>query len=686
MRNLAVAVLGACLLAAAPGLPVAAPAAPGASGPAVPADGPPPAAGGRFAFVLNGNPAGYAAAHPTGPGRWHLTFDYQERGRGPLLETDLTLDEAGLPLHLETTGYDYWRRPAGERFDLAGGRASWQNVAEHGSREVRGPAYYFSVNAPPPELWILARALLRAPAGQLPLLPSGEARIEKAGAVTGGAGGKTRTAELYAISGLGFTPAYVWLDARQEMVAVLNGWERTVALGWEDAVPELVKAQDEAEVALRRTLATRLVRRPAGRLAFTGVKLFDAAARRVLPGMTVVVAGERIESVGRDADVSVPPGAEVVEGRGRTLLPGLWDMHVHLDPLDGLQDLAAGVTMVRDMGNDIDELIPRSRHFESGEEIGPRVLMAGFMDGRGPYSGPTKVLVSTEEEARAAVDRYAELGYVQTKIYSSIDPKLVPAIIERSRRHHLRVSGHIPYGLNAEQAVRLGFNEVQHANYLFLNFMDGVDTRTPARITAVAEHAAELDLGSERVRNFLRLLKDSNVAVDPTLNIFEALFTDRPGTISHRFAAVGDRLPPQFRRTLYAGGLVPPPGMDERYRDAFRCLLAMVRAVHDEGITIEAGTDATNGFSLHRELELYVEAGIPAPEVLYIATLSAARVMGRDRELGSVAPGKLADLILVDGDPAARISDIRRVALTVSRGRIYDPARLYQAIGVKPAV
>src|SRR5262249_37500200 len=154
-------------------------------------------------------------------------------------------------------------------------------------------------------------------------------------------------------------------------------------------------------------------------------------------------------------------------------------------------------------------------------------------------------------------------------------------------------------------------------NFLFLNFLPVPDTRTPARFTEVAQHAAELDLSSEKVRAFLGLLKERNVAVDPTVNVFEGMFLGRPGVMGPGHAAVADRLPPQVRRNASAGGGLPvPPGMDGRYRDSERALLAMVKALYDNGITIEAGTDALCGFSLHHELELYAEAGIPAPKVL----------------------------------------------------------------------
>ncbi|TMQ70020.1 MAG: hypothetical protein E6K80_09820 [Candidatus Eisenbacteria bacterium] len=316
------------------------------------------------------------------------------------------------------------------------------------------------------------------------------------------------------------------------------------------------------------------------------------------------------------------------------------------------------------------------------------MILAGLVDGPGPYAGPTKALVSTPEEACAAVARYAAHGYVQLKIYSSVKPELVPVLVAEAHRRGMRVSGHVPAFMTAEQAVRDGYDEIQHANFLFLNFwLDSVpDTRSTARFTAVGERAALLDLDSPRVRDFIALLHDRHIAIDPTLGVFEALFTARKGEVSPVDSAVADRLPPQIRRGLLSGGLPIPPGMDQRYRDSFAQMLRMVKRLYDAGITIEAGTDGDPGFGLHRELELYSAAGIPNAEVLRLATWGAAHVMGQDRERGAITPGRQADLVLVDGDPVTRIHDIRRTEWVVKDGWVYRAADLARSVGVTPVV
>jgi len=640
----------------------------------------------HYGFLFSGNRAGSAASRVEADGTQVHTFEFNDRGRGPNTTSRYRLDAAGLPTFVETTGNDYLKSPVEERFERKGSRVSWKSTAEKGEREVREPAFFLSLNGPPQESALLAKALLAAPGHRLPLLPTGEARIEELATEEVKNGGATKKVHLYSLSGLGFAPGYVWLDENRDLFASVGGWAAVFREGWVDVVPRLTSIQSAAEKARYKDLAARLTHHPqGGGLAIRYARLFDPATLAVQQGMTVIVSGDRIQAVGKDGEVSVPPGVEVIDAGGKTLLPGLWDMHVHLSESDGLFNLAAGVTSVRDLANDVDELQDMRRRWETGEGIGPRVLMAGFIDGPGPYAGPTKVLVSTEKEALDWVERYAKLGYVQIKLYSSLDPKLVPPIVKRAHELGLRVSGHIPNGMNAEQAVRAGFDEIQHVNFLMLNFLDPkIDTRTPSRFVEVAKHGAELDLGSDRVKSFIALLKERGIVSDPTLATFEGMFKGQPGEVDPGFAAVADRLPPQVQRSLYGGGLNPPADQAQRYRDSYRAMQNMVKALYDAGVTIVAGTDGLAGFTLDRELELYVDSGIPAPEALRIATLGAARVMKRDQELGSIAPGRLADMILVDGDPLNRISDIRRVVLTVKNGLTYDSNAIWQTLGVKP--
>ena len=653
---------------------------------------PAPSAGAerRHSVLMMGNRAGEQVARQVGEREWLVTFSFNDRGRGPSTTTRVVLGP-GAPTRverMETRGHDYLKAPVDERFVREGGRASWRNMAESGERTLTEDAFYISMDGPPEELGLLARALLEAEDGKLALLPGGQAVIETAGTLTvRDAQGRTRKVTQYAISGLGFSPLRVWLDEERRFFASVSSWMSVIEAGFEPAVDALVDAQEQATAALQRSWAETLTERPQGALVFRDVRVFDSVSMTMRPGMTVVVEGERITAVGPSREIAMPSQpATVIDGAGKTLLPGLWDMHVHVGDDDGLLNIAAGVTSVRDLANDTDTVLAYQRDQEAGHIIFPRLVLAGFMDGPGPYAGPSRVLVDTEAEARAAIDRYAELGFEQIKIYSSLKPELVPPIVAHAHARGLRVSGHVPAFMRASQLVAAGVDELQHINFLVLEFLfDQVkDTRTPVRFTAVAEHAAGLDLDGPEVQAFIALLAERDVVVDPTISIFEGMFLSRPGQMSPVYAAVADRLPMQVQRGLLRGGLPVTTETAPRYQQSFEALLRYIGLLHRGGVRLVAGTDGLGGFTLHRELENYVRAGIPAPEVLRMATLGAAEVAGRDRELGVIAPGKLADLVLVEGDPAARIGDIRNVELTVQGGRVYHADALHRVLGIAP--
>ena len=342
---------------------------------------------------------------------------------------------------------------------------------------------------------------------------------------------------------------------------------------------------------------------------------------------------------------------------------------------------------VRDMGNDIEELKHLQTQWDSGAAIGPRVWKAGFIDGHGPFQAPTGLYADTVEEAQADVNRYADLGYVQIKVYSSLNPEFVPGIVKTAHARGLRVSGHVPNGMIASQFVEDGADEVQHINFIFLNFLASQvkDTRTPERFTAVGANAAKLDLQSKEVNDFIELLQKHHTTVDVTLGAFEGMFTGRPGQVSPDFAPVLNRLPAQVQRGAYTGGLPVTEQNDQLYKDSYDAMLRMTKRMYDAGVPILAGTDATAGIMLHRELELEVRAGIPPAKALQIATFNAARLLKQENELGSIAPGKRADFVLVEGNPAEHISDIRRCRLVMKNGVLYKSAEVYGAVGIKPA-
>lgn len=633
---------------------------------------------------MNGAKAGYEVDVFQADGSIDSHFEFNDRGRGPKQDTHWVLDSNGLPLRVDSTGVDYLKAPVDEHFRVEGGQAQWKSSAEHGQAASGG--FYVGINTANVESALLVQALARAGNAGVHLYPGGVARLEKLAATTVHANGQSLHVTEYAVDGVALEPNVVWLDDQLNLFAQPGPWFAQLREGWESTNDAIYALQAAAETERLHRIATELTRHPRTPVAIEHVRLFDSVHAAMLEDQTVVVTGERITAVGPAASVRAPASAERIDGRGKTLLPGLFDMHVHLGDVDGLLHIASGVTSVRDMGNSITELGRLDEEWQSGSAIGPRVNKAGLIDGPGPYQAPTGIFAATQAEANAGVNRYADLGYVQTKLYSSFNPALVPEVIWLSHERGMRVSGHVPSGMTAAQFVEDGADEIQHINFIMLNFLaDKVpDTRSTARFTGVGQYAGSIDLQSKQVGDFVALLERHHTAVDVTLNAFEDMFTARPGQVAPTMAPILDRLPAQMQRSAYTGGLPVTPANDQTYRDSWTAMLKMTKILYDGGVPILVGTDATAGLMLHRELELNVEAGIPALKALQDATFLAATVLREQRELGSIEVGKKADLVLVEGNPGANISDIRRCRTVFKGGAEFDSAQLYAAVSLQP--
>src|SRR4029077_10835927 len=338
----------------------------------------------------------------------------------------------------------------------------------------------------------------------------------------------------------------------------VSSWFSVVPADLEGDIPALNEAQDKADNERAARLARDLVHTPKGDLVIRDARLYDPRDLSVTEHTSVLVRGERIVRVAHDGDLKdAAPDAEVIDAHGRFLMPGLWDNHQHFSDIDGMLDLANGVTSARDMANDTDGFLKRVERFDDGSEIGPRVLKAGIIDGTGELAGPTKMRADTAAEALKDVDWYADHGYVQIKIYSSMKPELVPLIADRAHARGLRVSGHVPAFMSARQFVEGGADEIQHLNFIELNFLfpEVKETRNRDRFTKVAERAREFTPEKPEVREFISFLKHQHTVLDPTMNVFEALFCGDPSAITPGLEAIVPRFPPQVRREMRSGAL-----------------------------------------------------------------------------------------------------------------------------------
>jgi hypothetical protein len=330
-------------------------------------------------------------------------------------------------------------------------------------------------------------------------------------------------------------------------------------------------------------------------------------------------------------------------------------MHAHVgQPEWGPVYLASGVTTIRDMGGEFD-VVTALRDAWGTQLIGPRLLLAGLVDGPGAGSFG-HVTAANPDEGRQAVARYKAAGFQQMKLYSLLDRPTAQSVIDAAHAAGMTVTGHIPNGLTMREIVEMGMDNIAH-----LTVRDAP--------------------GSDALRDTIAFLKAHKTVIDPTLSWNELLGRSSATPIASFIPRV-DHVAPPLRRMLDAanGGNVTPDQARERLSRS----LQIVKALHDAGGTIGPGTDkGVPGVSLARELELYVMAGMTPMDAIRTATAVPAQVMGLASETGTLTPGLRADLIVVDGNPLERISDIEKVTMVSAGGRLYDTTPLWRVGGFR---
>ncbi|WP_375434714.1 amidohydrolase family protein [uncultured Hymenobacter sp.] len=501
----------------------------------------------------------------------------------------------------------------------------------------------------------------------LPILPAGTVRITHDGQDKLTFQNKPLVLERYVLKGLVWGNELLWTDQQGRLMCVITNDAEgdKLEMMWrpyESLLPTLIAKAATYGMRLFSAATEVSVTKVNPILAITGGTVVDVVQGRTISNAVVLVENGKIKQVGTVGTVKIPRKAEVIHADGQTILPGLWDMHAHFQqPEWGPAYLAAGVTTVRDCGNEFNYINAIQEAIDAGQGVGPHILKAGIIDGDGPGALGI-VRANTPTEAAQVVQRYKASGFAQIKLYSSLKPEIVRAICTEAHRVGLSVTGHIPEGMTIFQGVQAGMDQVNHIQYVAMALK-----RNPDRSLNLQ------DTASARV---FRFLKEHQTVIDPTVGVYEMFLRstkDDIHVLEPAFAGLPQALQPLF---LNMG---MPPTDAEKARPFQKSLVALVKALHDNGIPFVAGTDMMfPGTSLARELELYVDAGLTPLQALQTATITPARVMKQDQRTGSIEAGKQADLLIVDGNPLQRIRDIRKVKLVVKGGRMYDPARMRQ--------
>ncbi len=599
-------------------------------------------------------------------------------------EESIEVNEQGFIVSQEIKGISAFGAPIDEKFSYTDGQAVWKSLNEEGQAASDGDQFYVPIDGTGVSNSLLVKALSKDPDNKIELLPAGSASLVKLDSVTLDNGTEKKQVHLIGIAGFGFTPNFAWYDDDYNFFATDGGgWFGIIPEGWgREHLEQLSEMQKKADNQYLKELAQKLTHTINDPILISHANYVDVNTGELIEDQNIVIQDGKISMIGKMWPKLA--NGKVINAKGKTLIPGLWDMHGHLQKSDGLLNIPAGVTNVRDMGNTHDNITAIERMSEANEIIGADVYRSGFMDRESPYAMKMGKTVDSLESAKEAVDWYAENGYPQIKTYSSMEPEWIKPLADHIHSKGMKLSGHIPAFMTAEEAVDAGFDEIQHINMLFLNFMGNIDTRKRLRFTMVGEQAGEIDLDSKEVTDFIAKLKEKGTVIDPTLMVFRWLLQAKAGVVNPEMQDIYEHLPVTVSRGFKTAVLDIKDEERDAYNKSTAALSAMVKKLHDGGVQIVPGTDNIAGFSLHRELIDYAEAGISNADVLKLGTIDSARVVGADKTNGSIEEGKQADLVFIDGNPLENMNDLRKVSLVIKGNNLYKPDEIYQAIGVKP--
>jgi imidazolonepropionase-like amidohydrolase len=636
----------------------------------------------QFEILSVAGQHGKAAIWTDAEGRWMTRESLLLRGQVWEQDQSVKLGPDGMPAELVIRGVTP-QGDAGETLSVTNGVAKWKSPIDSGNAPYK-PAFYVAQGGPMSGgMQLFIETLLKSPDRTLRLLPGGRAHAERLTELKVGSGSNAKTVTAWSVTGLSTSPTPVWTTADGKFFGVVFGLA-VLPVGYEKDLQALTKAQDDALSAQSPGLLKSLLHTPKAPVAFTHVRTFLDGSH-FADDQTVVVENGVISHIGPANSITVPKEAQVFDGNGKTLVPGLWDSHMHVsDDFSGPFLLSLGITSARDPGNDNALTIARAKRRAAGQLLSPIVYPSVLIDGKGPNTAQVATVATSQDEAIAAVRKAKADGFRGVKFYGTYNPAWVAPAAAEAHKLGLHVHGHVPAGMRPSEAIAAGYDEITHIYFVMMEAMpDNVVATSNGinRFEGIGRYAKDVNLGAPPMSTLISTMAQKKIASDPTLVVAESLFVPENGDLSPAYAPYVGTLPPTMERGFRQGGFAIPKDLTrEDYRKSFQKLSELVGAMHKNGIPIVAGTDGS-GLELVRELELYVSAGFTPEEALASATIVPARMNGVDKTTGSIAVGKAADLVLVEGDPSKQIGDLRNTRTVMLGGNLMDADALRESSG-----
>lgn len=518
---------------------------------------------------------------------------------------------------------------------------------------------------------------------KIPTLPRGEVSIVYRGQDIARIAGKEVPLDRYVVEGINWGGRTIWLDADKNLIALVKAntqIREIIKKGYEEAMPIFISGHAKEQIAALKEYTEKLKGEQAQTIALVGGDIVDGLTDVTQKDMVMIIKDGRIAAIGNRSTMEVPNDAKVIDVTGKTLMPGLWDMHAHSNQVQWAPAyLAGGITTIRDNGNEIEFATAFRDGIANDGLLGPDILLAGMTDGAGA-KGNGIVRATNAEEAREVVAMYHSKGYKQIKIYNSLTPDVLKVLAEEAHKKGMTVTGHIPAAVGTiKDAVELGMDMFSHDRAVYSVLFP--ETTKPKAVNGMLENP---EVSADRIENAIDFLLKNKIALDPTMNIRLLLNTAEGKPLETVEPDVGRIAYELWEGKRFRKGKRPDAVKKEvaRYTKGAEIIGDFFRA----GVPIVAGTDNfVPVFSLYLEIETYQKlGGLTHLEAIQTATIIPARVMGMDSETGTLEINKQADIAILDKNPLVDISNIRTVSAVLTNGNYYDSTPLWQAADFKP--
>ncbi len=547
------------------------------------------------------------------------------------------------------------------------------------------PSSFFPLhsNIPAAMEMMLYHYYFRNGESSVPTFPRGEVTITKTGQDEVVINGEKELLDRYVVEGINWGGRTVWLDQSKNLVALVKAntqIRELIKKGYEEALPTFI-AGNVIEQMNALSKYTRDLKKEQGSItALIGGDLVDGLSDETKLDMTMLIENGRIKAIGKSSDVEVPEGATVIDVAGKTLIPGLWDMHAHSNQVQWAPAyLAGGITTIRDNGNEIEFATAFRDAIAKEGAIGPDILLAGMTDGAG-IRGNGIIRATTPEEARQVVAMYYEKGYNQIKIYTSVEPEVVSVLSEEAHKLGITTTGHVPNAVgNAVEAVERGMNQLSHSG-LFLTVLFPEKTTLELGRNFLNERALTKNQIERATEFFLKY----ETVLDPTIALNVIRNVPRGTPIEVVEPDAGRIAYELWEGKRFRSGVSPRRA--ELAENGNKRTMKVIGDFYRAGVPIVAGTDnVVPVYSLYLEIETYHKLGGLTPlEAIKTATIIPAKAMGLDMDTGTLEIGKEADIAILNKNPLENIENLRTVSAVVTNGNYYESDPLWVAADFKP--